>query len=109
MHANFVKKPRYSFGYTYVFCLVSAQSNFANSSHIISSQSLSGNIVQVLKEGKVIEPKVIAADINEPQGIALYNGELLVFTNLFKTDDWIEASRIRRAALDASMGAAFQK
>ena len=30
------------------------------------------------------------------------------FANLFKTDDWIEASRLRRAALDASMAAPFQ-
>ena len=30
------------------------------------------------------------------------------FTKLFKTDEWIEASRLRRAALDASMAAPFQ-
>ena len=33
---------------------------------------------------------------------------LEAFQNLFKTDEWIEASRIRRAALDASMAAPFQ-
>ena len=42
------------------------------------SDELSGNIVQVLEGGIVIKPKVIAADINAPQGIALYKGELLV-------------------------------
>jgi hypothetical protein len=31
------------------------------------------------------------------------------YTNLFKTDQWIEASRIKRAALEASMGAPFKK
>jgi uncharacterized protein (DUF1330 family) len=30
------------------------------------------------------------------------------YEDLFKTDEWIEASRLRRAALDASMGGAFQ-
>ncbi len=30
------------------------------------------------------------------------------YENLFKTDEWIEASRVRRAALDASMSAPFQ-
>jgi len=30
------------------------------------------------------------------------------YEELFKTDEWIEASRIRRAALDASMAGAFQ-
>ena len=30
------------------------------------------------------------------------------YEDLFKTDEWIEASRIRRAALDASMSGAFQ-
>jgi len=30
------------------------------------------------------------------------------FKKLFQTDEWIEASRIRRAALDASMSGAFQ-
>jgi len=33
---------------------------------------------------------------------------LEAFQNLFKTDEWIEASRLRRAALDASMSGAFQ-
>ena len=30
------------------------------------------------------------------------------YEELFKTDGWIEASRLRRAALDASMAGAFQ-
>jgi hypothetical protein len=30
------------------------------------------------------------------------------YENLFKSDKWIEAGRIRRAALDASMAAPFQ-
>jgi len=33
---------------------------------------------------------------------------LEAYENLFKTDGWIEASRLRRAALDASMAAPFQ-
>lgn len=31
-----------------------------------------------------------------------------VYKKLFKTDEWIEASRARRAALESSMAAAFQ-
>jgi hypothetical protein len=40
LHANCVKKPRRSFGYACVFCLVSAQNNFACSAQLISQQSL---------------------------------------------------------------------
>ena len=35
LHANCVKKPRRSFGYACVFCLVIAQNNFASSVQLI--------------------------------------------------------------------------
>jgi len=40
LSSNFVKKPRHSFGYAYVFCLVSEQNNFVIIAEVISKVSL---------------------------------------------------------------------